>query len=301
MKAALLTGYGGVDKLELRDVPEPKVGPTDIKVRVAGASINPVDWKLRSGAMKAWRPLEFPAILGRDASGTVVEIGSGVATFKPGARVLGLVQSGYAELVVAAVDAWAEVPAKLDLVDAGALPLVLLTGAQLVEEGLNPRAKDVVLVTGALGSVGRVAVFAAKARGATVWAGVRRTQRAEAAKLAADGVVVLDDEGELAKLPSLDSVADTVGGETTQKILGRVKSGGTIGSVLGEPAGAKDRGFVVRAVLAHPDAKRLADLVQAVAQGKLVIPIARRFPLAEVRAAHQLAEKGPGGKVVLTP
>ena len=301
MKAALLTGYGGVDKLELRDVPEPKVGPTDIKVRVAGASINPVDWKLRSGAMKAWRPLEFPAILGRDASGTVVEVGSGVATFKPGARVLGLVQSGYAELVVAAVDAWAEVPAKLDLVDAGALPLVLLTGAQLVEEGLNPRAKDVVLVTGALGSVGRVAVFAAKARGATVWAGVRRTQRAEAAKLAADGVVVLDDEGELAKLPSLDGVADTVGGETTQKILGRVKSGGTIGSVLGEPAGAKDRGFVVRAVLAHPDAKRLADLVQAVAQGKLVIPIARRFPLAEVRAAHQLAEKGPGGKVVLTP
>jgi len=301
MKAALLTGYGGVDKLELRDVPEPKVGPTDIKVRVAGASINPVDWKLRSGAMKAWRPLEFPAILGRDASGTVVEVGSGVATFKPGARVLGLVQSGYAELVVAAVDAWAEVPAKLDLVDAGALPLVLLTGAQLVEEGLNPRAKDVVLVTGALGSVGRVAVFAAKARGATVWAGVRRTQRAEAAKLAADGVVVLDDEGELAKLPSLDSVADTVGGETTQKILGKVKSGGTIGSVLGEPAGAKDRGFVVRAVLAHPDAKRLADLVQAVAQGKLVIPIARRFPLAEVRAAHQLAEKGPGGKVVLTP
>jgi len=149
MKAALLTGYGGVDNLELRDVHEPKVGPTDIKVRVAGASINPIDWKLRSGAMKAWRPLEFPAILGRDASGTVVEVGPAVATFKPGARVLGLVQSAYAELVVSAADAWAEVPAKLDLVDAGALPLVLLTGAQLVEEGLNPRAKDVVLVTGA--------------------------------------------------------------------------------------------------------------------------------------------------------
>lgn len=301
MKAALLTGYGGVDNLELRDVHEPKVGPTDIKVRVAGASINPIDWKLRSGAMKAWRPLEFPAILGRDASGTVVEVGPAVATFKPGARVLGLVQSAYAELVVSAADAWAEVPAKLDLVDAGALPLVLLTGAQLVEEGLNPRAKDVVLVTGALGSVGRMAVFAAKARGASVWAGVRRRQREEAAKLGADGVVVLDDEGEIAKLPSLDGVADTVGGETIQRVLGRVKSGGTIGSVLGEPAGAKERGFVVRAVLAHPDAKRLADLVQAVAQGKLVIPIARRFPLAEVRAAHQLAEKGPGGKVVLTP
>jgi NADPH:quinone reductase-like Zn-dependent oxidoreductase len=299
MKAVVLTDYGDVEKLELRDVPEPTVGPNEIKVRVAAASINPIDWKLRSGAVKARMPLQFPSILGRDVSGTVVAVGAGVTGFTPGARVMGLVQSGYAEFVVAGSDAWAAVPDTLDLVDAAALPLVLLTGAELLEEGVNPRAGDVVLVTGAVGGVGRSAVFAAKARGATVWAGVLGRQRAEAAKLGVAGVAALDDQGEVGRLPQLDSVADTIGGDTIQKIFAKLKSGGTVGSVVGEPPGAKERGLVVRAVFAHPDAKRLRELGQAVARGELVIPIAKKFPLAEVRAAQRLAETGPGGKVLL--
>ncbi len=300
MKAVVLTGYGDVEKLEARDVPDPKVGPNQIKVRMAGASINPVDWKLRGGALKAWMPLELPAILGRDASGEVIEIGPGVTTFKMGDRVMGLVNAAYAQLVVAAVDAWAPVPAKLNLVEAAALPLVVLTGAQLVEEAIKPQAGDVVLVTGAMGSVGRVAVFAGKALGAKVWAGVRGSQKAEATKLGADGVVALDDDAEIGKLPPLDSIADTVGGDAIKKLLGKLKTGGTIGSVVGEPAGAKGRGLVVHAMLVHADAKRLAELGQAVAEGKLVIPIAKKLPLTEAREAQKLAEKGPGGKVVLT-
>ena len=300
MKAVVLTAYGDAQKLEGRDVADPKVGPNDIKVRMAGASINPVDWKLRSGALKAMMPLELPAILGRDASGVVVEIGTGVTEFKVGARVMGLVNGGYAELVVAPIEAWAAIPAKMDIIDAGALPLVLLTGAQLVDEALNPREGDVVLVTGATGSVGRAAVFAAKSRGAKVWAGVRASQRAIASKLGADGVVALDDDGDIANLPQLDGIADTVGGEVIKKLLAKLKPGGTIGSVVGEPAGAKERGFVVHGFWAHPDAKRLATLALAVADGKLVIPIAKRLPLSDARNAQTLAEKGAGGKVVLT-
>jgi NADPH:quinone reductase-like Zn-dependent oxidoreductase len=300
MKAIVLTGYGDVEKLEARDLPDPTMGPNEIKVRVAGASINPIDWKLRSGALRAWMPLELPAILGRDASGEVVEVGPDVTTFKIGDRVMGLVNAGYAQLVVAAADAWAQVPAKLNIVDAGALPLVLLTGAQLVEEAVKPREGDVVLVTGAVGSVGRVAVFAAKARGAKVWAGVRGKQRAEAAKLGADGVVALDDDSEIGRLPPLDSVADTIGGGTLSTLLGKVKTGGTIGCVAGEPAGAKERGLVVHAMRVHADARRLAELGQAVAEGRLVIPIAKRLPLAQAREAQKLAESSPGGKVVLT-
>jgi NADPH:quinone reductase-like Zn-dependent oxidoreductase len=300
MKAVVLTAYGDVDKLEIRDLPDPRVGPNEIKVRMAGASINPVDWKQRSGALKAFMPLDLPAILGRDASGEVVEVGPGVTAFKVGARVMGRVSAGYAELVVAPTDAWAEVPAKMDLADAGALPLVLLTGAQVVEEALNPRKGDLVLVTGAMGSVGRVAVFAAKARGAKVYAGVRSGQKARAAELGADGVVALDDEAEVGKLPQLDGIADTVGGDTIKKLLAKVKPGGTIGSVVGEPAGAKERGLIARGMLAHSDPKRLAELAQAVAAGQLVIPIAKRFPLGDVREAQKLAENGAGGKVILT-
>jgi NADPH:quinone reductase-like Zn-dependent oxidoreductase len=90
-----------------------------------------------------------------------------------------------------------------------------------------------------------------------------------------------------------------VGGETLQKLLGKVKNGGTVGSVLGEPPGAAERGLVARAHLTHPDGARLAELVQAVAAGKLVIPIVQRMPLARIREAQQLAQSGPGGKVVL--
>ena len=300
MKAVVLTAYGDVHKLEVKDVPEPPTGPNEIKVRMAGASINPVDWKLRSGALQALMPLALPTILGRDASGEVVEVGPGVTRFKVGARVMGLVMGAYADLVVAATDAWAEVPTNMDLVDAAALPLVLLTGAQLVEEALRPRRGDVVLVTGAVGSVGRVAVFAAKALGATVWAGVRSTQEPDAAKLGADHVVALDNDAEINNLPPLDGIADTIGGSVIAKLLARMKPGGTIGSVVGEPAGATERGLVVRGMMAHPDAERLAALAQAVAAGVLVVPIVKRLPLARAGEAQTLAENHSGGKVILT-
>lgn len=300
MKAVVLSEYGDASKLEVRDVPEPKPGPGQIAVRVAGASINPIDWKLRGGAYQAYMPLQFPAILGKDASGEVVEVGSGVTALKPGMRVLGLVSSAYAERVVGVVEGWAEVPAGLDLTDAAALPLVALTGAQLIEETAGVREGQRVLVTGALGSVGRVAVFVAKARGARVIAGVRAAQKSAAARLGADEVVGLDDEGDLAKLGQLDAVADTVGGAAIEAVLGKVKAGGTVGTVLGEPAGAAARGLIARTMLTHRDPKRLAELAQAVVDGKLVVPIAKRFPLAQAAEAHRFAEEGhPAGKVLL--
>jgi NADPH:quinone reductase-like Zn-dependent oxidoreductase len=300
VRAIVLPDYGPPSALQIQTLPDPQPGPNEILVQVAGASLNPVDWKQRSGALRQFMPLRLPAVLGRDASGTVAAMGPGVTGFAVGDRVLGRVPGGgYAELVVAPVDAWAHVPAKLELADAGALPLVLLTGAQLAEEATDARAGETILVTGATGSVGRVAVFAARRRGARVYAGVRVKHRAEATRLGADAVVALDDDGELARLPMLDGIADTVGGETTQKLLSRLKPGGKIGSVLGEPAGAKERGFVVKAFLTRSDPRRLAQLAQAVADGELTVPIARRFPLADAGAAHALAETHPDGKVLL--
>ena len=298
MRAVLLSGYGGVEKLELGCVLEPSAGPGELKVRVAASSVNPVDWKLRSGSYRQRSPLELPAILGRDASGEVVEAGPGASEFAPGAKVLGLVNRAYAEYVVARQDAWAGLPDTLDLIDAAALPLVVLTGSQLIDEAVRPRPGEVVLVTGAVGSVGRAAVFAAGYRGAEVLAGVRGSQKEEARQLGVD-VLALDDDEEVERLPRIDAIADTVGGETLQKLLRKVKPGGTIGSVLGEPPGAQELGLAVHAHLTHADPKRLAALAAAVAAGALTIPIARRMPLEEIREAHALAEHGAGGKIVL--
>jgi NADPH:quinone reductase-like Zn-dependent oxidoreductase len=300
MRAVVLSEYGPPSALKLQTVPDPKPGAKEILVRMAGASLNPVDWKQRSGAIRQRMPLVLPAVLGRDASGTVTAVGPGVTEFAIGDRVLGRVPGGgYAELVLGPIDAWAPLPAKLDLADAGALPLVVLTGAQLAEDATDARPGETILVTGAAGGVGRTAVFAAKARGAKVYAGVRGDQKAEAAKLGADVVVAIDDDAEIAKLPTLDGIADTVSGETIQKLLAKLKPGGKIGSVLGETAGAKERGFVVKAIMTRSDPKRLGELAQAAADGKLVIPIAKRFPLAEAAAAHELAEKHVDGKVLL--
>jgi NADPH:quinone reductase-like Zn-dependent oxidoreductase len=299
MRAIVLMGYGDVDNLELKEVPDPKPRPNEIKVAVAAASVNPIDWKIRSGA-KGMVSAGLPVILGRDVAGHVVEVGSEVTTFKVGDRVMGLVTEGYADFVAAPTDAWAIVPAAIDLVDAAALPLILLTGAELVEEAVKPSEGETVLVTGAVGSVGRAAVFAAKELGAKVWAGVRRNQEGAAREIGAAGVVAMDEDAAVAELPKLDSIADTVGGTTLEKLYGKLKSGGVIGSVLGEPKGAKERGFVVHALLAHPASRRLGELGKAVADRRLQIPIAKRFPLALFAEAQKMAEKGAGGKVVIT-
>jgi NADPH:quinone reductase-like Zn-dependent oxidoreductase len=302
MKAAVLKAYGDVDQLEIRDMPDPIAARNTLVVRVTAASINPIDWKMRSGAAKAHFPVEFPGILGRDASGKVAAIGDGVTAFKVGDKVLGLVRGAYAELVAAPVESWAAIPAGLDITDAGALPLVLLTGAQLMERAVDPPEGATVLVTGAVGSVGRVAVHAAKLRGAQVWAGVRRAQREEASQLVADGIVLLDDPASLANAPIFDAIADTVDGETIRTLYDKLKPGGTIGSVLGEPAGAKERGIAVHAFTAQPDSTMLARYALEVAKGKLVVPIAAKLPLAQVREAQTLAEKKrPAGKVLLLP
>ena len=300
MRAAVLSRYGDVEGLEIRDVPEPSTGPGKLKVRVAASSLNPLDLKLLSGSLKAWFPLELPAILGFDAAGEVVELGPGVSGFRVGDKVLGQIRHVQAELAIATPEQIAKVPPGLSVVDAAALPVVALTGTQLLEEAVAPAPGDVVLVTGALGSVGRYAVHAARRRKIRVIAGVRRRQLTEAPALGADQVVALDDADAVTALPRLQGIADTVGGTTVAALLPKLAPGGRLGSVVGEPPGAKERGIQVRAITTHADPARLAQLAQEVASGTVVVPIAARFPLAQVREAFRAAGQGPGGKVLLT-
>jgi NADPH:quinone reductase-like Zn-dependent oxidoreductase len=299
MKAVLLTGYGDVDQLQYGDAPDPRPGPGEVLVRVVSSSVNPIDYKFREGAMKDRMPLQFPAILGRDVAGTVVETGPSVDTFKPGDKVMGFVGKTYAQYLVAKADELSRVPEGLDLTDAGSLPLVLVTGAQLIEKGIKPSPGQTVLVTGAVGSVGRAAVYVAKSLGARVIAGIRGRQKAEAESLAADSVVALDDDAELQALAPFDALADTVDGELIAKLLPKWNRSGNFASVLGKPEAATRAGVDVITVWAQPDPKRLFALAEDVAAGKFRIPIAQKLPLSEIREAHRLAQSGAPGKIVL--
>src|SRR5271168_1245895 len=300
MKAVVLHEYGGPDKLKYEDVPDPVAGEGQVLVRVAASSVNPIDFKLRSGAMKAFWPLELPTILGRDISGIVRTMGDGVSGFKPGDKVMALGMRAYAELAVVEAEVLAFVPEKLDLVKAAALPLVTLTGEQLITRGTKIQRGQTVLVSGAVGSVGRSAVWTAKRAGATVIAGVRKSQMKEAEATGADQVVALDDDASLAKLGFVDAVADTVGGETAMKLLGKVKQGGVFASVLGPPGNAAMHPTIrIEAVQAEPDATVLRAMAEDVAAGRLVIPIDRMVPLADAGAAQAAAEKGSIGKILL--
>jgi NADPH:quinone reductase-like Zn-dependent oxidoreductase len=301
MKAVLLHGYGDVSRLSYEDAAMPVPAAGEVLVKTIAVSINPIDWKLRRGDLKEMMPLAFPAILGRDLSGEVVAVGEGVIGLTAGDSVFGLVNRSYAEYVVCKPEDVAKTPEGLDPIDAAALPLVLLTGAQVIEVGIRPSPGQVILVTGAIGGVGRTAVHVAKQHGAHVIAGVRSSQRIEAENLGADRVIALDDEKEIAALPELNAIADMVGHETIDRLLPHIKKNGVLATVVGAPASAEGRDLRVVAVWAQPDSVRLEKLGQEVARGLFSIPIGKRFRLSQIREAQQLAEKGGVGKIVLTP
>ncbi|HEX4385719.1 MAG TPA: NADP-dependent oxidoreductase [Myxococcales bacterium] len=299
MKAILLTEYGDVDKLQLKDVPSPKLKKGEVRVKAAFTSINPVDYKIRDGSAKAMFPQTFPAILGKDVAGEIVEVGEGVTGWNKGDKVLAFVDHTYAEEVAVPAAALAKVPAGLSLDQAAVLPLVTTTGAQLIEH-TNVQKGQTILVTGAVGPVGRTAVYAAKERGAKVIAGVRKKDKEKAKDLRVDSVVAIDDDAEIAALPELDVLATTVFGDVNAKLAARVQKGGTVGSVIGPVKGAEERGLKVSAFSAQANGKQLQELAEAVAKERLRIPIVKRFKLEQIGEAHRAAEKSPGGKILIT-
>jgi NADPH:quinone reductase-like Zn-dependent oxidoreductase len=276
-------------------------GPGEALVRVAATSVNPIDYKRRAGLTKDFYPIHFPGLIGVDMAGTVVKVGPGVEAFTVGNQVFAMADNTYAEFCVVKADILADIPEGLDLIQAAALPLVTTTGNQLLS-ATGIKAGQTVMVVGAVGNVGRAAVFTAKERGATVIAGVLKRHMDEAKTVGADQVVATDDDTAIANLPPLDAVADTVGGRTAEELIAKVKPGGVFASVLGAPRNAEKYPAVkVVPVYATPDARTLQFMAEAVRDGKLVIPISRKLPLSKAAEAHSAAEKGGIGKILLVP
>src|SRR5579884_3062280 len=193
MKAIVVHQYGGPEVLKFEDYPDPIPGPGEVLVRVAATSVNPIDYKRRAGLTKDFYPLQFPGLIGVDIAGTVVKLGPAVEGFSVGDQVFAMADNTYAELCVVKAAALAKVPKGLDLIEAAALPLVTVTGNQLLS-ATGIQAGQTVMAVGAVGSVGRSAVFTAKDRGATVIAGVLKRQIADAKIVGADQVAATDDD-----------------------------------------------------------------------------------------------------------
>jgi NADPH:quinone reductase-like Zn-dependent oxidoreductase len=302
MRAVVLHEYGGPEKLKFENnVPEPQVSGNTVLIAAAAASVNPIDWKLRSGTMQKIHPLSFPAILGRDVSGIVRAVGANVKHFKAGDRVLALSNKTYAELVAVDDSDVTHLPDGVDLTDAAAIPLVSLTGDQLVRLATNVQKGQVVLITGALGSVGRAAVHTAKKIGAQVIAGVRGKELDDARSLGVSDVLAIDDDQAIENFHLVDAIADTVGGEVAAKLIARVKQGGSFGytAVLPESTAAKNPTVKITRVGARPDASKVREFADDVRDGKFVLPIGRRMPLRDAAEAHVLGQKGGIGKILL--
>jgi NADPH:quinone reductase-like Zn-dependent oxidoreductase len=300
MKAIVVHEYGGPEVLKYEEYPDPVPGTGEVLVRVAASSVNPIDYKRRAGLTKDFYPLKFPGLIGVDIAGTVAKIEPGVQGFSVGDQVFAMADNTYAELCVVKAAVLAKVPKGLDLIQAAALPLVTTTGNQLLL-ATETKAGQTVLVLGAVGNVGRSAVFTAKARGATVIAGVLKRQIDEAKTVGANQVIATDDTA-IADIPPVEAVADAVGGRTAEKLIARVKPGGVYASVVAPPQNAAEYPSVkVVKVFSKFDRKTLEFMAKAVEDGKLVIPIGLKLPLSEAARAHAMAEKGGVGKILLVP
>jgi len=300
MKAVVLHEYGGPEKLRYEDWDEPRAGDGQILIRVTAAGINPIDWKIRSGAMKTFMPLELPTILGYDYSGVVHSVGKGVEGYAEGDKVFGRASKSYAEFLLADLAGLSKLPKGLDPIQAAALPVVLNTGEQIITQAGKVQAGQTVLITGALGSVGRTAVWVAKKLGAHVIAGVRGSHKRAAEELGADALLALDSHEEIDSVGLVDVVADTIGGDISDALLTKVKPGGIYASVVGPPPNANlHRTVKVEAFGSHPDAVGMRSLAEDIASGRFKISVDRTFPLADAGKAHAEAEKSGIGKVVL--
>jgi NADPH:quinone reductase len=209
----------------------------------------------------------------------------------------------YAEKIVANATTFTTIPDGLDLVDAAALPMGVLTGVQLAELGAKAGPGKRILVTGAAGSVGRAAVYAAAAAGALVIAGVRGSSRDALKGLPLAGIVDLGNTEEVAASGPYDAVADTVGGRLAERLTKQVRSGGILASVVSPaPLPPVDSPVTGAPVWVTFDGPRLNRFLEDMVKNGWSMPIAHRFKLSEVAKAHALMDAGGvGGKVLLVP
>jgi NADPH:quinone reductase-like Zn-dependent oxidoreductase len=308
MRAIRQQSLGGPEVLELVEVPRPAPPPTEVLVRVAAAGVNPVDWKVRSRGGFLGDP---PFTVGWDVAGVVEEVGFGVTRFAPGDRVFGLPRfpaeaAAYAEYVTSPSRQLARIPDGLGDVEAGALPLAGLTAWQALVETADVQSGQRVLVLGAAGGVGHLAVQVAKARGAYVIGTARAAKHAFLAELGAEEAVDYTTGAVEERVRDVDVVLDLVGDEAAARTVASLRDGGifiTVPSGAGVPKLRELAGDRIRVtgILVEPDRAGLEAIAVLVEAGSLRPHVSQTFALAEAARAHEAGETGrTQGKLVLT-
>ena len=327
MRAAVMTGYGGNEVVEVRDVPKPVPSPGEVLVEVRAASVNPLDFKIRDGKLRLLRSYRFPLVMGNDLAGVVAEGGT---RFRPGDRVYARLDKtrigAFAEYAVVREEDLARAPSGLSFAEAASLPLAGLTAWQALFEAAGLKFGQRVLIHAGAGGVGTLAIQLAKSEEIQVAATASGAGLDLVRRLGADVVIDYRNEKFEEKVRDYDAVLDSVGGETLERSFAVLKKGGIVVSIAGPPeegtaqdmgAGlliralffflsrkvrrlARRHGARYRYIFMKPSGEQLARLAGLVEEGRLKPVIDRIFPLEQAKEALAYVETGRAkGKVVI--
>lgn len=310
MKAAILESYGGSDRLVVREVPDPPPpGPGQVLIRARAAGVNPVDWKIRKGSLRFVMPAKFPFILGFDVAGEVDSVGPEVSQFQPGDPVFGgvdIVKQGgsYAELVLAREAAIAPMPGILSFEEAASLPTAGQTALQALRDKGELVSGERVLVNGASGGVGHLAVQIAFALGARVTGVASRRNLDFVRGLGAHEVIDYEEEDFIGRDETWDVIFDAVANSTYRDCEPVLSEKGGIYVTTGfyprlpiemtltTFGGLFGQGQRARSIVVKHRAEDLVALERLANQGRLRPEIQEVFPLERIAQAHDLSESG---------
>lgn len=305
MKAVRIHGYGGPEVIRYEDAPRPTIEASEVLVAVHATSINPVDLATRSGHFQNKIPATFPWTLGLDLSGVIAEVGPNVTGFAIGDAVFGysnmMRQGADAEYAVISASEIAHKPQSLDFVVAAAIPVTGLTAWQALAIG-SLQAGQTVLIHGAGGGVGSLAVQFAKAQGARVIATAAGDKLELVRSLGAESVIDYTATRFEEVVHNVDVVLALVGGEVIERSWGVLKPGGILVTTAAEidPEAVAARGVRGTGMLTQPNGAQLAEIAAFFDTGAVKPVVSTILPLAEAAQAHTLAGSGHvRGKIVM--
>jgi NADPH:quinone reductase-like Zn-dependent oxidoreductase len=303
IKAIQVHDYGNADQLKLEQIPQPQPQQGEVLVRVHAAGVNPADWKLRSGMMKAFRPATFPYVPGADLAGVVEKVGPGVTTFQPGQAVFGRSSNGsYAEYSLAPANALALKPKSLGYDEAATIPVGATTAWQALFDHGNLQPGQRVLILGGAGGVGLFAVQFARWKGAHVIATASTSNVDFVRSLGAETVIDYTKTRVEDEVHDIDLVFDTVGGTALPTAWPTLKRGGTLVSIAGQPDEVKARELGIRTARfsAQVNSELLNTFAQLIDEGQVKTVVGTVFQLSEAGKAQELSQGGHGrGRIVL--
>ena len=302
MRAVRIHKFGGPDVLQLDDIPRPQAADGKLLIRVAAASVNPVDYKIRRGGYPLVGEKDLPYTLGRDVAGTLEMAAAG---FDQGAEVyahLDWADGGYADYALCAPSGVAAKPATLSMVEAGAVPLAATTAWQGLFDHGRLKAGQRVLIHGASGAVGAFAVQFARVAGAYVIGTASGDEIERVRRLGASEVIDYKAQRFEQVVSDIDLVFDLIGGETLQRSFAVLRRGGALISTVDEPdaARAAQAGVTASRYRAQPNAEQLSKIARLIDSKQVEVTLAKVFGLDAATEAHRFLEQGhPHGKVVL--